>query len=72
VGWVLAAPGYGAALPSAGADPVADSGGEEPPICQVLSGGSYDSNLSFVQALTEAIKLVPNAILLASLPEIRH
>jgi hypothetical protein len=36
---------------------------------QVLSGGSYDSNLSFVQALTEAIKLVPNAIMLASLPE---
>jgi predicted AAA+ superfamily ATPase len=36
---------------------------------QPLSGGSYDSNLSFVQALTEAAKLVPNAILLASLPE---
>ena len=36
---------------------------------QTLSGGSYDSNLSFVQALTEAIKLVLNAILLASLPE---
>lgn len=36
---------------------------------QVLSGGTYDTNLSFVQALTEAIKLVPNAILLASLPE---
>jgi uncharacterized protein len=36
---------------------------------QTLSGGSYDSNLSFAQALTEAIKLVPNAILLASLPE---
>ena len=36
---------------------------------QVLSGGSYDSNLSFVQALTEAIKLVPKAIMLASLPE---
>lgn len=34
-----------------------------------LSGGSFDSNLSFVQALTEACKLVPNAILLASLPE---
>jgi len=34
-----------------------------------LSGGSYDSNLSFVQALTEATKLVPSAILLASLPE---
>ena len=36
---------------------------------QVLSGGSYDSNLSFVQALTEAMKLVPNAVLLGSLPE---
>lgn len=36
---------------------------------QVLSGGSYDTNLSFIQALTEAVKLVPNAIVLASLPE---
>jgi hypothetical protein len=36
---------------------------------QKLSGGTYDSNLSFVQALTEAAKLVPNAIVLASLPE---
>lgn len=36
---------------------------------QQISGGSYDSNLSFVQALTEAAKLVPNAIILASLPE---
>ena len=36
---------------------------------QMLSGGNYDSNLSFVQALTEAVKLVPNAIVLASLPE---
>jgi len=35
---------------------------------QTLSGGSYDSNLSFVQALTEAAKLVPRAIVLASLP----
>jgi predicted AAA+ superfamily ATPase len=34
-----------------------------------LSGGSYDSNLSFVQALTEAVKLVPTAVVLASLPE---
>jgi predicted AAA+ superfamily ATPase len=34
-----------------------------------LSGGSYDSNLSFIQALTEALKLVPNGIMLASLPE---
>ena len=36
---------------------------------KALSGGTYDSNLSFVQALTEATKLVPNAIMLASLPE---
>jgi len=36
---------------------------------QTLSGGSYDSNLSFVQALTEAVKLVPTAVVLASLPE---
>lgn len=36
---------------------------------KVLSGGSYNSNMSFIQALTEACKLVPNAILLASLPE---
>ncbi len=39
------------------------------PANQALSGGSFDSNLSFAQALTEACKLVPNAILLASLPE---
>ena len=36
---------------------------------QMLSGGTYDSNISFIQALTEAVKLVPNAIVLASLPE---
>ncbi|MCX6042666.1 MAG: DUF499 domain-containing protein, partial [Caldilinea sp.] len=36
---------------------------------QRLSGGTFDSNLSFVQALTEACKLVPNAMILASLPE---
>ncbi|WP_404292146.1 ATP-binding protein [Microvirga sp. RSM25] len=36
---------------------------------QQLSGGTYDSNLSFIQALTEAVKLVPTAIVLASLPE---
>lgn len=36
---------------------------------QPLSGGSFDSNLSFLQALMEAIKLVPNAILIGSLPE---
>lgn len=32
-------------------------------------GGTYNSNLSFIQNLTEAVKQVPNAILLASLPE---
>lgn len=36
---------------------------------QVLSGGTYDSNLSFIQSLTEAAKLVPNIVVLASLPE---
>jgi len=36
---------------------------------QPLSGGSFDSNLSFLQSLMEAVKLVPNAILLGSLPE---
>jgi hypothetical protein len=36
---------------------------------KTLTGGSYDSNLSFVQALTEALKAVPTAVLLASLPE---
>ena len=36
---------------------------------QALSGGTYDSNLSFIQSLTEATKLVPNAVVLASLPE---
>lgn len=34
-----------------------------------LTGGSYDSNLSFANQLTEAAKQVPNAIVLASLPE---
>jgi hypothetical protein len=34
-----------------------------------LSGGTHDSNISFVQALTEAVKLVPTAVVLASLPE---
>jgi hypothetical protein len=36
---------------------------------QALSGGTYDSNLSFIQSLTEAAKLVPNIVVLASLPE---
>jgi predicted AAA+ superfamily ATPase len=34
-----------------------------------LTGGTFDSNLSFIQALTEALKGVPNGIMLASLPE---
>ena len=34
-----------------------------------LSGGTYDTNLSFVQALADATKLVTNAIVWASLPE---
>ncbi len=33
------------------------------------TGGTWDSNLTFVQALTEAMKVAPNAVLLASLPE---
>ncbi|MBL7989353.1 MAG: ATP-binding protein [Chlorobi bacterium] len=33
------------------------------------TGGTYDSNISFIQALTEALKSVPTAVLLASLPE---
>jgi len=33
----------------------------------LLSGGSFDSNLSFVKALTEALKAEPTAVLLASL-----
>ena len=36
---------------------------------KVYTGGSFDSNLSFVQALTEAAKLVPTAAVLASLPD---
>jgi uncharacterized protein len=39
------------------------------PESQTISGGSYDSNLSFLQALTEAAKQVPTAVILASLPE---
>lgn len=34
-----------------------------------LKGGSFDSNLSFVQALTESLKQCPQAVMLASLPE---
>jgi hypothetical protein len=33
------------------------------------AGGTFDSILSFLQALTEAVKAVPQAVLLASLPE---
>lgn len=36
---------------------------------KTLTGGTFDSNLSFIQALTEALKAVPTAIMLASLPE---
>lgn len=36
---------------------------------QQYKGGTFDSNISFIQGLTEALKAVPNAILLASLPE---
>lgn len=36
---------------------------------KALTGGTFDSNLTFVQALTEALKAVPTAVLLASLPE---
>jgi hypothetical protein len=35
-------------------------------------GGTFDSNITFIQALTEAMKGVPNAILLASLPAVRN
>lgn len=34
-----------------------------------ISGGTYGSNITFTQALTESLKSVPNAVLLASLPE---
>jgi uncharacterized protein len=36
---------------------------------RTYAGGTFDSNLSFIQALTEALKAVPNAMMLASLPE---
>lgn len=36
---------------------------------QSLTGGTFDSNLTFVQSLTEALKAAPNAVMLASLPE---
>ena len=34
-----------------------------------FKAGTFDSNISFIQALTESMKAVPNSILLASLPE---
>lgn len=34
-----------------------------------LCAGSYESNVSFIQVLTESVKAVPGAILLASLPD---
>ncbi len=34
-----------------------------------LPGGSFDSNLSFAQSLTEAVKASPTALLVASLPQ---
>ena len=34
-----------------------------------LSGGDYGSNISFIQSLTEAVKQVPDAVILASLPK---
>lgn len=33
------------------------------------AGGTFESNMSFIQALTEAMKSIPNSLLLASLPE---
>ncbi|HJK78658.1 MAG TPA: DUF499 domain-containing protein [Methanocorpusculum sp.] len=39
---------------------------------KTYSGGTFDSNLSFIQNLTEAVKQVPTAVLLASLPESSH
>ena len=33
------------------------------------TGGTFDSNITFIQALTEAMKAAPSAVLLASLPE---
>lgn len=36
---------------------------------QTYTGGTFDSNISFINALTEAMTAVPQAVLLASLPE---
>lgn len=35
---------------------------------QGLPGGTYEANISFTQALTEAVKASPNTLLIASLP----
>jgi predicted AAA+ superfamily ATPase len=37
-----------------------------------LAGGTYESNMTFVQTLTEAAKQVPDAVVLASLPASVH
>jgi hypothetical protein len=37
-----------------------------------LPAGSFDAQLSFAQQLTEAVKQVPNALLLISVPQSRH
>lgn len=34
--------------------------------------GSFETNMTFIQALTEGIKSVPNAVMLASLPDSTH
>ena len=33
-----------------------------------ISGGSFESNMAFIQALTEAVKASPGTLLVASLP----
>lgn len=38
-------------------------------VSERLIAGTLESNMSFIQSLTESVKCVPNAILLASLPE---
>jgi hypothetical protein len=41
----------------------------QPELEKQFKATTFDSNLGFIKALTEAIKVVPNTILLASLPE---
>jgi hypothetical protein len=36
---------------------------------RTYTGGTYESNITFMQVLTEALKAAPTAVLLASLPE---